>query len=138
MRAVFTLVKDILFVIGLCDEIGYPIDLPAIIFEDNAAVIDIAMDEATKLKKCKHFLMLINFVKEQVSQGLVKLIHIDTTLNKSDLLSKPVFGQDQQHKAQSLLGQQPGQTYIPPINNNKSPNSNSTQTSAIPTYLPPL
>jgi hypothetical protein len=132
MRAVFTLIKDIIFVIALCDEIGHPIELPAIIFEDNAAVIDMAMDEATKLRKCKHFLMLINYVKEQVAMGLVELHHIDTTLNPSDLLSKPIYGQDQQHKSQAILGQQPGQPYLPPIHNPKSPSGSSYTLGSAP------
>ena len=42
MRALFTLVLDIIFTVYLCEEIGRPIALPAIVFEDNQPVIDLS------------------------------------------------------------------------------------------------
>ena len=42
MRALFTLVLDIIFTVHLCEEIGRPIALPAIVFEDNQPVTDLS------------------------------------------------------------------------------------------------
>lgn len=60
MRAIFTLVKDIMYLITLCKEIGVNLQLPAIIMEDNSAVVTVTTDDSAFAKKCKHFLMLIN------------------------------------------------------------------------------
>jgi hypothetical protein len=39
MRALYTQVKDILFIIYICSELNIPLLLPAVIMEDNSAVI---------------------------------------------------------------------------------------------------
>ena len=65
-RATLTLVKDLLFIICLCFD---RLDLPAIISEDNSTVVTITNDETAYAKKCKHFMMLINYVREQVDSA---------------------------------------------------------------------
>ena len=45
MRALYTLVKDILFVIYICSELDIPLSLPAVIMEDNSAVVTISNEE---------------------------------------------------------------------------------------------
>ena len=40
MRAIFTLVKDILYIFYICSELQLQLTLPAIIMEDNSAVIN--------------------------------------------------------------------------------------------------
>jgi len=87
-RAIFTLVKDLLFIIYLCFELDVRLDLPAIIFEDNSAVVTITNDETAYMKKCKHFMMLINYVREQVELGLIDVAKILGTANLSDALTK--------------------------------------------------
>ena len=44
--------------------------------EDNSAVITVTTDESTYAKKCKHFLMLINYVREQVDLGIINILKI--------------------------------------------------------------
>ena len=56
-RAIFTLAKELNFIIALCQELRIPLELPAIIMEDNSAVGD-----SGYTKKCKHFLMAQNSV----------------------------------------------------------------------------
>jgi hypothetical protein len=34
----------------LCEEVGHPIDLPAIVFEDNQPVIDLTKTLSSKVK----------------------------------------------------------------------------------------
>ena len=73
MRAIFTLVKDIIYILSICSELQLQLALPAIIMEDNSAVITVTTDESAYAKKCKHFLMLINYVREQVDLGIIKV-----------------------------------------------------------------
>jgi hypothetical protein len=59
MRALYTLVKDILFIIYICSELNIPLLLPAVIMEDNSAVVTISNEESSYLKKCKYFIMVV-------------------------------------------------------------------------------
>jgi hypothetical protein len=35
MRALFSLVVDLIFVVNLCEELGRPLEMPCIVLEDN-------------------------------------------------------------------------------------------------------
>ena len=80
---------DIMYVISVCLELNINLVMPAIIMEDNSAVITVTTDESAYMKKCKHFLMLINYVREQVDLGIIKILKIPATQNMSDVLTKP-------------------------------------------------
>ena len=92
MRAWYTLMNDALFLFYTCDKLSVQLKLPIIIMEDNNTVITISNDETGYLKKCKHFLMLINYVKEQVNFGLIALHNVDGKINNSDTLTKKQRG----------------------------------------------
>lgn len=104
MRAIFTLVKDIMYIIILCNEIKVGLHLPAIIMEDNSAVVTVTTDDSAFAKKCKHFLMLINYVREQVELGLVSIEKINGKLNRADIHTKPLRNGDFGIHANSILG----------------------------------
>jgi hypothetical protein len=72
--------------------------------EDNQPVIDLTQDVSSRSKKCKHFLMLINFVREQVEEGLVAIDKVATEDNLADLLTKMITGRHFIEKAEQLLG----------------------------------
>ena len=72
MREIYTLVKDLLFLIYMCYELRVELHLPALVFEDSSAVVTVTKEENAHAKKCKHFLMVINYVKEQIiNLGLI-------------------------------------------------------------------
>ena len=50
-RAIFTLSKELNFLIALCQEIQIPLELPAIIMEDNSAVVTMANNDSGYTKK---------------------------------------------------------------------------------------
>ena len=104
MRALYTLVQDIIYVITLCKEINREIELPAIVFEDNAPVVQITTTLGSKMKRCKHFLMIIHYVKEQVDNNIIKILKTEAANNTADLQSKPIYGGDFTHKRKLTLG----------------------------------
>ena len=53
--------------------------------EDNSAVETISNEESAYLKKCKHFIMVVNYVREQLELGVFK---IKSELNNADLHTK--------------------------------------------------
>ena len=104
IRALQTLVVEIIFINELCKELGRPILLPAIIFEDNAAVIALSREMTSRAKRCKHFLMSINWIREQVVAGLIEIEKIASEDNKSDLLTKILTGVQFKSNASDILG----------------------------------
>jgi CheY-like chemotaxis protein len=73
--------------------------------EDNQPVIDLVSQTMSKLsKKCKHFLMLVNYVRELVTDGLISLQKVHTDLNLADVLTKRMTGRSFTSKAEQLLG----------------------------------
>ena len=105
IRALYTLVLDIIFLVHLCAEVGRPISLPAIIFEDNQPVLDLTKTLNGKVTRSKHFLMLIEFIREQVLEGLIELKKIATEANVADMLTKLIVGKTFTMKAMHLLGE---------------------------------
>ena len=105
MRAIFTLVKDLLFLFSICLDLQLPIQLPAIIMEDNSAVITITTDDQAYLKKCKHFLMVINYIREQVNLGLVEIQKIAGEDNMADLHTKPLRDGSFERHVPKVLGE---------------------------------
>jgi hypothetical protein len=104
IRALYTLVLDIIFIVHLCAEVGRPISLPAIIFEDNQPVLDLTKTLNGKVTRSKHFLMLLEFIREQVLEGLIELKKIATEANVADMLTKLIVGKTFTMKAMHLLG----------------------------------
>ena len=69
MRALYTLVKDILFIIYICSELNIPLLLPAVIMEDNSAVFTFSNEESAYLKKCKHFILVVKYVRARATRA---------------------------------------------------------------------
>ncbi len=104
IKALYQLCIDLIYVINLCDELERDIELPAIVFEDNAPTIQLTDGLSAKAKKSKHFLMLINFIKEQVLMGLVEVHKIASKENIADMLTKPLDWKEFEAKASKILG----------------------------------
>jgi len=66
-------------------DIMAAVSFAAIVMEDNSAVITVTIDDSAFAKKCKHFLMIINYVREQVELGIVSIEKIAGASNKADL-----------------------------------------------------
>jgi hypothetical protein len=104
VRALYHLVLDIVYIVNLCDELRRPIQLPAVVFEDNQPAIDLSASLTGRVKRCKHFLMLVNYIREQVAAGLIALQKIPTEDNIADILTKCITGKSFVQKADHLLG----------------------------------
>ena len=88
----------------LCKELGREIKLPAIVFEDNGAVIALSREMSSRAKRCKHFLMMVNWIRENVEAGLIELRQIPDEANDADVLTKIVTERPFRTKARRLLG----------------------------------
>jgi hypothetical protein len=73
--------------------------------EDNSAVVTMANNDTSYAKKCKHFLMVVNYVKEQIATGQIKARKNFGKLNNADLHTKLLRSQAFTHMAAKILGQ---------------------------------
>jgi hypothetical protein len=103
-RALYTLLTDVHYVLALCTDLGRPIKLPVNVYEDNNSVIQLCDD--AHIKKSKHYLMLLNYIKEQIQSGTIQLLYVATEENPADTLSKPLQGRDFDHKTSRIMGPQ--------------------------------
>jgi len=88
IRALYDLTINIVYLLTLFEEIGRPIEVPVDIYEDNQSTIDLVNSVNTKITKSKHYLMLIQYLREQVNLGIIKIRKVDGTENLSDVLTK--------------------------------------------------
>ena len=103
-RALFTLVQDIVFICNLCEELHRPLRLPTIVLEDNQPVIDLGAEFSGRSKRCKHFLMLINYIREKVQEGLINIKKIPSKENWADIYTKIVVGKEFTGTTDLILG----------------------------------
>jgi hypothetical protein len=129
--AAFTLVKTIVFLYNLCIELQRPFELPAIILEDNQALRKVAGAGFGPTKRARHFLMMVNYLREMVMRGLIAWKEIPAHLNIADILTKVVVGQDFLYKAQGMLGMIPGETRIEPTLSRRKSDRRLRSTSSV-------
>ena len=65
-----------------------------------------ATEEASYLKKCKHFIMVINYVREQVEAGLISISinKVKGSLNNADILTKKIRDRTFPVKVNNIMG----------------------------------
>jgi hypothetical protein len=73
--------------------------------EDNSAVVTMANNDSGYTKKCKHFLMVLNYIKEQIASGQIEARKIYGKLNNADMHTKPLRSSDFAKIAHKILGQ---------------------------------
>jgi hypothetical protein len=103
LRALYTLTVDIVYLVHLCEELQRPIDLPAIVMVDNQPIIDLVTTAYVRSKRCKHFLMLVQWVREKVEHGYLELCKVPTVDNVADVLTKIITGGEYTRKAHLLM-----------------------------------
>jgi hypothetical protein len=115
MRALFVAVCEYMFVVLLFIEIGRPLTPPAIVYEDNQPVVTLLTRERALPKQSKHFIMLVNYVRELIQEGKIEVRKIATNANFADIFTKHVFGKDFLYKCQQVLGVQDGEQVLEPV-----------------------
>ena len=80
--------KDIVYFRGLLAELGFPQMEPTPLYVDNKSLITLAQQFSGNHKRCKHFLVRINHMIEQVDRHVVYLEHLKGTELRADTLTK--------------------------------------------------
>lgn len=82
--------------------IGLKVDKPAVLLLDNEAIVTNSTLPSSSLKK-KHNAISYCNVYEAVAAGFVKIAHIGSKQNRSDLLSKPANPPDNYLLLESII-----------------------------------
>jgi hypothetical protein len=94
-------VKETLWLQALLKDIGQTVKPPTLLYVDNQGAIALAHNpifhDRTKHIDAKH-----HFVREIIENGQVKLLHISSTLQPADLLTKTLDGQQIERCFQNL------------------------------------
>ena len=82
--------------------------------EDNSAVVTMANNDSGYTKKCKHFFMVLNYIKEQIALGQIEARKICRKLNTADMHTKPLRSSEFLSMAHKILGQPPPKSFTSP------------------------
>lgn len=81
----------LLWIQGLLTELGYPPDVPMVVYQDNHSAIAQSGDECT-FRRSKQDLIQMAFVRELVADKVIKVVYCPTEEMVADLLTKPLQG----------------------------------------------
>ena len=84
-------------------DCGIKVEEPVDLYVDNLPAVTLS-DEGNHLKRSKHFIVRMTFVKDQVELGIFKVNHIDGSLNFSDILTKVLRGHLLKTHTDGILG----------------------------------
>ena len=84
-------------------ELGYPQHEPTTLFEDNLSTISLIVNKGNG-QRSKHIDLRYNFVREQVVEKVLAMIHLPGVDMTSDILTKPLGPTAFLHLRPKLLG----------------------------------
>jgi len=73
------------------------------IFEDNESCIILATSEATR-QRTKHIALKYHHFRDQVRQGFVRIVKVDTNYNLADILTKPLTRYKHENLRRLIMG----------------------------------
>ena len=79
------------------------------------AVVTMANNDSGYTKKCKHFLVVLNYIKEQIFLGQIEARKIYGKLNTADMHTKPLRSSEFLSMAHKILDQPPPQPLMPTV-----------------------
>jgi hypothetical protein len=87
--ALFEAGKIIAWARQFLDDLGFPQNIPTLLFEDNMSTI-LMVKNGNDKGKTKHMDVRYHYIKELVDTGKIILQHLSTTEMISDILTKPL------------------------------------------------
>ena len=89
---------------AMLEELGFPQHGPTILYADNLSMITLCTDYSGNHKRTKHFLGQINFMLDQVRQGIIRLEYLRTEDHDADPLTKPKGPTEMTHFMEKMQG----------------------------------
>nr|XP_016488492.1 PREDICTED: uncharacterized mitochondrial protein AtMg00810-like [Nicotiana tabacum] len=86
-RSMAAAVSEILWLTGLCKELGAEVELPVELHCDSKAAIQITANPIF-YERTKHIEMYLHFIRERIQQGVVKTRYVMSKDQEADLFTK--------------------------------------------------
>jgi hypothetical protein len=80
---------EIIWMREFLDEIGYDISSPSILFVDNNSAVQVAKNPEHQ-STMKHVNRSYHWIREKVTDGEIKVVHIPGADNPADIFTKPL------------------------------------------------
>jgi hypothetical protein len=97
-------IKEIIWFRGFLESIHFKIIKPTDIHVDNKPVVILSKD-GNHLKRSKHFVVKLNWIKEMKMKDIIQIIHISTEDNHSDIFTKALSGSLLRFHTVGVLGE---------------------------------
>ena len=94
---------EIMWARNFLQELGYPQQNPTTMFEDNMSTISLILNKGNG-QRSKHIDLRYNFVREQVVNKILAMVHLPGVDMTSDILTKPLGPTAFLHLRPKLLG----------------------------------
>ena len=86
-RALASVTCEIMWIIKLYYDLGVKNLFPVNVFGDNDSPIKLALNPVFH-DKTKHFEVEVHFVRDRVSKGILKIVKINSELQRADIFTK--------------------------------------------------
>jgi len=90
--AVVDSLRTITWIRNLLQELGVTDPHPVELFQDNKSAI-LMFTEASKLRRSRHLLVKLSYIKDAVAQGFVSFTYVATLQMHADMHTKPLMGE---------------------------------------------
>jgi hypothetical protein len=87
VKAMDEVVREIMWLRVLLEELGYPQLEPTLVYSDSTAGID-QVGAFKNSSKARHYVRDLNFLREARERGIVRFKHVGTDNNRADMLTK--------------------------------------------------
>ena len=102
IEALVEAVKDCIWLRGFLNELGFVQFEPTIIYQDNSSTIRLSDVESIP-NRTRHVINKLNFIKQEVQLGTIKLVKIADAFMVADVLTKLVPRQKHEFCTQIML-----------------------------------
>ena len=87
----------------LLESIGFVVDKPSIIYEDNKSCITMLHSEFLNHNTTKHVNPKFNFVREDIAEGNIEITYMPSEEQVADLLTKALSSKQHEYLTDKLL-----------------------------------
>lgn len=88
-RALATVTCEVLWLLKLMQDLGLKYKVPVSIFCDNQSAILLSLNPVLH-ERTKHIEIDVHLVRDKVSEGVVKVVKVDSSEQIADILTKPL------------------------------------------------
>ena len=104
IKSLFELTTTLVFLKHLFDELNRPIKLTMEVHGDNQPMIDLVSSTFGRMGKSKHYYVMIQWLRQQVEDGLIRMNKVPPETNVANVLTKIVTGSEFYRSFHQIMG----------------------------------